>query len=122
MYKVYSVGTKERSDFYELWQQQKQLKTMDMNEAWPDIYDERYTSLPTWAHPQNPVLAAETPSLKISSHGISLEWSWRLPVSIRIEKECEEILTQGKSHSWLWIWQGTKYSMVTQGSEQNAPF
>ena len=32
----------KKSDFYELWQQHKQLKTMDMNEAWPDIFYERY--------------------------------------------------------------------------------
>ena len=31
--KIYSVGTNEKSDFYELWQQQKQLKTMEMNET-----------------------------------------------------------------------------------------
>ena len=29
--KIYSVGTKEKSDFYELWQQHKQLKTMEMS-------------------------------------------------------------------------------------------
>ena len=27
--------------FYELWQQHKQLKTMEMSETWPDIYDKR---------------------------------------------------------------------------------
>ena len=31
-----------KSDFYELWQQHKQLKTMEMSEAWPDIYNEGY--------------------------------------------------------------------------------
>ena len=36
-----SVQTK-KSDFYELWQQPEQLKTMAMSEAWPDIYDEEY--------------------------------------------------------------------------------
>ena len=35
-------GTNEESDFYELWQQHKQLKTMEMNEAWPDIFYEGY--------------------------------------------------------------------------------
>ena len=30
------------SDFYELWQQHKQLKTMKTNETWLDIYNERY--------------------------------------------------------------------------------
>ena len=29
---------KQKSDFYELWQQHKLLKTMEMNEAWPDIF------------------------------------------------------------------------------------
>ena len=37
-----SVRTIEKSDFYELQQQQKQVKTMKMSEAWPDIYDEGY--------------------------------------------------------------------------------
>ena len=32
----------KKSDFSELWQQCKQLKTMGMKEAWPDIYDEGY--------------------------------------------------------------------------------
>ena len=32
-----------RSDFYEIWQQHKQLKTMEMSEAWSDTYDEEYT-------------------------------------------------------------------------------
>ena len=34
--KIYSVGTSEKSDFYELWQQPKQLKTMEMTEVLPD--------------------------------------------------------------------------------------
>ena len=33
---------KIKSDFYELWEQHKQLKTMEMSEAWPDTYDEGY--------------------------------------------------------------------------------
>ena len=56
------VQTK-RSDFYELWQQHKQLKTMDMSEACPDIYDEGYI------HQFQPeTTAAAAQSLKISSH------------------------------------------------------
>ena len=35
------VQTK-KSNFYKLWQQQKQLKTMKMSEAWPDTFDEGY--------------------------------------------------------------------------------
>ena len=31
--KLYSIGTKEKNDFYELQQQHKQLKTMQMSEA-----------------------------------------------------------------------------------------
>ena len=37
-----SFRYKQKSDFYELWQQHKQLKTMEMNEAWPDIFYEGY--------------------------------------------------------------------------------
>ena len=33
---------KKKKDFYELWQQHKQLKTMEMSEARPDAYDEGY--------------------------------------------------------------------------------
>ena len=31
--KIFPFGTNKKSDFYELWQQQKQRKTMEMNEA-----------------------------------------------------------------------------------------
>ena len=33
---------KQKSDFYKLWQQHKQLKNMETDEAWPDIYDEEH--------------------------------------------------------------------------------
>ena len=47
-----------------------------MSEAWPDTYDEGiYTSISTWTHPQNSLAAAESRSLKISSHGTSPKWS-----------------------------------------------
>ena len=32
----------KKNDFYELWQQHKQLKTMEISKAWPIIYDEGY--------------------------------------------------------------------------------
>ena len=35
-------GLIENMDFYELWQQQKQLKIRKMNQAWSDIYKEEY--------------------------------------------------------------------------------
>ena len=38
---IYSVG-KNGSDFYEQWQQNRQLKSMEMREGWPDTYDEGY--------------------------------------------------------------------------------
>ena len=31
--KIFLFGANEKTDFYELWQQHKQLKTMEMNEA-----------------------------------------------------------------------------------------
>ena len=40
MRKICSVGTNERCDFYDLWQQHKQLKTVDINEASSDINEE----------------------------------------------------------------------------------
>ena len=35
-----SVHKNERNIVYKLLQQHKQLKTIQMNEAWPDTYDE----------------------------------------------------------------------------------
>ena len=43
MQKICSVDTHEKSGFYELLQQNNLLKTMEMNEAWPDIHDEGFT-------------------------------------------------------------------------------
>ena len=37
-----SVGKNKKSDFYELWQQHRQLRRMEMSEALHDIYDEGY--------------------------------------------------------------------------------
>ena len=36
------VQIKKKNDFYELWQQHKLLKTMEMSEVWSDTYDEWY--------------------------------------------------------------------------------
>ena len=38
---------------------------------------EIYTSIPTWTYSQNSLVAVEALSLKISSRGTSLKWSWR---------------------------------------------
>ena len=38
--KIYSANKK--NDFYELWQQHKKQKTMEMSKAWPDTDDEEY--------------------------------------------------------------------------------
>ena len=40
--RIYPFSANEKSNFYELWQQQKQLKTMEMSEAWPDTFGEGY--------------------------------------------------------------------------------
>ena len=40
--KTYPVGTNEKSDFYKLLQQHKQLKTMEIIEGWTDICNEGY--------------------------------------------------------------------------------
>ena len=32
----------KESDFYELWQQPKDLENMEMSETWPDFYSEGY--------------------------------------------------------------------------------
>ena len=57
------------------WQQHKQLKTMEMNETWLDIYDEEniYINLNLYFS-QNSTEAVEAASLKISNHGTSLSW------------------------------------------------
>ena len=34
-----SFWYKQENDFYELWQLHKQLKTIEMSEAWPDTFD-----------------------------------------------------------------------------------
>ena len=71
----------EKSNFYELWQQHKQLKTMEMRldliyEGWGWRWG-IHTSIPTWTDSQNSQAAAEALSLKISSHETSLIWSQR---------------------------------------------
>ena len=35
-------GINEKNDLYELWQQRKQLKTMEMSETWPNTFYEGY--------------------------------------------------------------------------------
>ena len=44
MNKIYSVGIDKRSGFNKLWQQHKtkEIKTMEMSEGGPDIYDKVY--------------------------------------------------------------------------------
>ena len=71
-----SFWYKQKSDFYELWQQHKQLKTMvdEWGLTWHFLW-EIYPSVPTWIHSQNSLAAAGAPTLKISSHGTSLKWS-----------------------------------------------
>ena len=39
---MYSAGKNEKSDFYKLWKQHKQLKTMEIGNFWPDNYEKGY--------------------------------------------------------------------------------
>ena len=39
LFSLYKVKT---SDLYDLWQQYKQMRTIEMSEIWPDIYDKGY--------------------------------------------------------------------------------
>ena len=40
--KIYLFGTNGKTDFYDLWQQHKQLKTMEMSDAWLYVFYELY--------------------------------------------------------------------------------
>ena len=40
---------KQKSYFYELWQQHKELENTETNETWPDIFDDRYIH---WFQPE----------------------------------------------------------------------
>ena len=87
-----SFQYKHKSDFHKLWQQHRQLKTMEMNKGGLNWYFRWgiYTSIPTWIHLQNQLEAAEALSLKISSHRTCLKWSQRLPQSAQEVKLCNE--------------------------------
>ena len=92
MQKIHSVDTNERSDFLKLWQQHKQLKTIKMNEARPDIYEEGYIhKFQPGTLSQNSVAAKKAPRLKIFSQRISLRSSQRPSQSARdIHELCNE--------------------------------
>ena len=90
---------KKKKDFYELWQQHKQLKTMEMSEAWPDTYDEGYI-IPTWTDSQISPGAAEALSLeKILPLNISQMITKTIPISRRVV-----ISYVMKRNIPLWIW------------------
>lgn len=42
MQHIYYIVSFERSDFYKICQQRKQVKTMDLKEVWPDTFDKGY--------------------------------------------------------------------------------
>ena len=76
----FSFDPNEKNEFYGLWQQQKQLKTMEMNEAWSDIYnEERYRHIFQPAPTQN--------------------ISKTIPISTRIIKSC-----QMNRNILFWVW------------------
>ena len=71
-----SVG-RNKSDFYELSQEKKQLKTMEMREVLFYIYNEGYTHQfqfkPIQTNSTNSPTPGDAPNLKISSHETSLK-------------------------------------------------
>ena len=69
---------KRKNDIFELWQQRKQFKIMEMSEASPDTYDERYIhqfhSEPTQKIPDMltlPILAGDS---RFGSFNFSSTW------------------------------------------------
>ena len=65
------------SDFYELWQQHKQVKTMEMNQAWPDIYVEGYIHQFQPGPTHKFTSSSRSTKFKDILHGTSLKWSQR---------------------------------------------
>ena len=69
----------ERSDFYELLQQQKQLKTREMNEALSDIYNEGLNILIlSWTHSHNLEAEAEAQLYLHISSIIPRHFPWEI--------------------------------------------
>lgn len=64
-YRKFIVSTND--EFYELWQQEKDLKIIEINEAQPDILQcGIYAKNLTWIHSKNSEEVAEEHTLKIS--------------------------------------------------------
>ena len=90
---------KKKSDFYELWQQHKQLKNIKMTEACPDTFDERFSYFNL------------TPLTKFTGSSRSTEFtyilSWNIPKMIM---KTIPIITrivisyEMKQGIPLWIW------------------
>ena len=98
---MYSVGTNEKNDFYELWQLHKQLKIMEMSELdliftlW-DIY--RYYNLNTFTE-----FTSSSKSIKfkdILPWNISQMITKTVPISTRI------VISYAMKRGILfWVWQ-----------------
>ena len=76
------------------------------------LWWERYTSTLTWTHSQNSLPAAETLSLKISSHIISLKWSPRPSQSAWVV--ISYVMESGIP---LWVWQRVNGNWETTWSD-----
>ena len=64
----FSFDTNKRNDLYGLWQQHKQLKTVETNKAWSDIYNvEVYRHILQLVPNQNIAAVAKASSYKISA-------------------------------------------------------
>ena len=104
------VRTK-KSGFSELWQQHKQLKTMEMREAWPDIYDEGYI---TYTHTKFTSSSRNTQFKDIFPWNISQMITNTILISMRMVISYE--IKQGVP---FWVWQKVNGNRQPQG--QNFP-
>ena len=92
----------EKNDFYELWQQHNQLKTMEMRETWPDTFNEGHMHpFQIEPHLQNSLAAAEalTEFKDIGPWNILQMITKTIPISPRIV-----ISTAMKQDILLLIW------------------
>ena len=75
--------TNKKSDFYELWQHHKLLKTMEMSQVWPE-FAMRDVYINSILNPSIKVTSWWCLQLvKVTSHGTSLKWSRRPSQSAR---------------------------------------
>ena len=93
-----------QSDFYGLWQQHKQLKTMEMKEAWPDTY----THWVLWC--------------TMHKELIFLLHQTLLGVPVKISEIRWIIFQKGLTYVWIiikWHWKKSPFKFDSNGFEKN---